>query len=120
MNPINYIKEVRGELTHVSWPTQKQVAAFTALVIGISAVVALFLGVIDVGLQRGLEVVLRGAEDAQVATPPGADTGVDITTSADGTLEIPSPTSTDHIEVDGTLTPTTNTPASALDFNETP
>jgi len=44
---INYIKGVRAELRHVSWPTRKQTINFTLLVIGTSLAVAAFLGFFD-------------------------------------------------------------------------
>lgn len=43
----NYIKDTRGELTHVSWPTRRQAAVFTVIVIVISIAVAIYLGFID-------------------------------------------------------------------------
>jgi len=47
MRFINYIKDTRGELKHVSWPTHRQTIAFTALVILISLFTSLFLGFFD-------------------------------------------------------------------------
>lgn len=44
---INYLKDTRTELSHVSWPTQKQATIFTALVIAISLVTAVYLGLFD-------------------------------------------------------------------------
>ncbi|MDO8590092.1 MAG: preprotein translocase subunit SecE [bacterium] len=44
---INYIKETRGELEHVSWPTRRQSVIFTVVVIVISISVSLFLGFFD-------------------------------------------------------------------------
>ncbi len=44
---IDYIQAVRGELTHVSWPTRNQAVAYTVMVISISLVVAFVLGVFD-------------------------------------------------------------------------
>jgi len=44
---IEFIKETRAELKHVSWPTRKQTINATALVIGLSVVVALILGLFD-------------------------------------------------------------------------
>jgi len=44
---INYLKEVRGEMRHVSWPTRRQVIAYTAVVIAISLVTAFYLGLLD-------------------------------------------------------------------------
>jgi preprotein translocase SecE subunit len=48
MKPLlEYIHVVRGEMTHVTWPTRNQAIAYTALVIGISFGVAFFLGAFD-------------------------------------------------------------------------
>ncbi len=44
---VEYIKAVRGEMTHVTWPTTSQSIAYTALVIGISVFVAFLLGGFD-------------------------------------------------------------------------
>lgn len=44
---LNYIKDTRAELAHVSWPTQKQAVIYTSLVIAISIIVSLFLGFFD-------------------------------------------------------------------------
>lgn len=47
MKLINYIKDTRGELKHVSWPTKKQAIIFTTLVIVISFFTAMLLGFFD-------------------------------------------------------------------------
>ncbi len=44
---INYIKDTRGELAHVSWPTRRQAMIFTIIVILISIFTAVFLGFFD-------------------------------------------------------------------------
>ena len=44
---INYLRETRGELKHVSWPTQKQAISYTIVVMLISIGTGLFLGVLD-------------------------------------------------------------------------
>jgi len=51
---INYLKDTRAELTHVSWPTQKQTLIYTAMVIAVSVFVAIFLGIFDFLFSRGL------------------------------------------------------------------
>ena len=43
----NYFKEVRIEMSKVNWPTKNQTVNYTLVVIGASAVVAVFLGVLD-------------------------------------------------------------------------
>ncbi len=44
---INYFKETKEEMNHVSWPTRHQTIVYTALVIFISVLVAALLGVFD-------------------------------------------------------------------------
>jgi preprotein translocase subunit SecE len=58
MQIINYIKETKGELKHVSWPTKKQATAFTAIVIILSLLVAFYLGLFDFIFSRVLEIVI--------------------------------------------------------------
>lgn len=43
----NYLRDTAAEMKHVSWPTQTQAMVYTALVIGVCAVMALFLGAFD-------------------------------------------------------------------------
>ena len=52
---INYIKDVRGELKHVSWPTKKQSIWFTVTVIVVSLLTAVFLGFFDFIFSLGLD-----------------------------------------------------------------
>lgn len=47
MGFIEYLRDTRGELKHVSWPTRKQALIYSMLVITISAVVAAFTGLLD-------------------------------------------------------------------------
>ena len=44
---INYLKETRMEMSHVTWPTRSQAIAFTGVVIVISIVTAAYLGFFD-------------------------------------------------------------------------
>ena len=44
---IEYIKEAKGELAHVSWPTRSQAIGFTILVIVLSVATAIYLGAFD-------------------------------------------------------------------------
>jgi len=52
---IQYLKDTRGELKHVSWPTQRQTIIFTVLVIIISIITSLYLGLFDFLFTTGLE-----------------------------------------------------------------
>ncbi len=44
---INFLKEVKGEMKHVNWPTRKQTLIYTALVVVISIFVGLYVGLFD-------------------------------------------------------------------------
>ncbi|MBI2046403.1 MAG: preprotein translocase subunit SecE [Parcubacteria group bacterium] len=47
MEILNYFKDTKGEMKHVSWPSQKQTIAFTLIVIALSLLTAAFLGFFD-------------------------------------------------------------------------
>lgn len=55
MKIVEYIKETRAELKHVSWLSRRQAMAYTILVIAVSLAVALFLGVFDYLFTAGLD-----------------------------------------------------------------
>jgi len=58
-NFINYLKDTRAELKHVAWPTQSQAIIYTALVIGISILVAILVGSFDFVFTTGLNWFLN-------------------------------------------------------------
>ncbi|OHA16987.1 MAG: preprotein translocase subunit SecE [Candidatus Taylorbacteria bacterium RIFCSPLOWO2_12_FULL_43_20] len=47
MKIVDYVRETRVEMKHVSWPTKRQAAIYTALVIVISIVIGALLGFFD-------------------------------------------------------------------------
>ncbi len=55
MKLIDYIKDTKGELKHVTWPTRKQTIWFTVLVIAISLFISFYLGFFDFIFSLGLE-----------------------------------------------------------------
>lgn len=55
---LNYIKDTRAELKHVSWPTTHQAVIYTALVIGITVMVSAIVGVFDFLFTRLLNMVI--------------------------------------------------------------
>ncbi|MBI5138924.1 MAG: preprotein translocase subunit SecE [Candidatus Vogelbacteria bacterium] len=50
MSFAEYIKETKGELKHVNWPTRNQTTNYTILVIIISVVVSILLFAFDTGV----------------------------------------------------------------------
>lgn len=47
---INYVRESWGELQKVKWPSREQTIRLTIAVIIFSVVLAIFMGLIDLGL----------------------------------------------------------------------
>lgn len=43
----DYFKDVRAEMRHVSWPSRRTTILYTAVVIGVSLGVAVYLGLLD-------------------------------------------------------------------------
>ncbi len=46
-----FFKEVRVEMSKVVWPTGRQLVAYTLVVILLSVLLAVFLGLLDLGFQ---------------------------------------------------------------------
>ena len=55
----NFLKEVRGELGKVAWSTREEVLGSTFVVITITAILTLFIFVVDILLSRLLNLILK-------------------------------------------------------------
>lgn len=58
-NIINFLKEVREELSKVAWPTREQTIRYTVLVIVVALAVGLFLGGLDYILTWATGILLE-------------------------------------------------------------
>ncbi len=56
---INFLKEVKQELTKVSWSSRQEIIGATGVVITITAIVAVFIGGVDLFLSKLLSMVFR-------------------------------------------------------------
>ncbi len=54
---LNYIRESKGEMHHVNWPTKSQTIVYTAVVITLSIVVAFYLGFLDLIFTKVLSFI---------------------------------------------------------------
>lgn len=83
---MSYIKDTRAEMRHVAWPTQRQTVTYTALVVLVSALVALYIGVFDFAFTKGLEwIVTSGVSPVQTVSTnldQGAPEGLTVEQSA--------------------------------------
>lgn len=58
-NPVTFFKEVRTELSKVTWPKRAVVIKLTIVVIGVSLVVAIYLGGLDYIFAKGIESLIK-------------------------------------------------------------
>jgi len=56
--PFVFLKEVRTELSKVSWPSRAQATRLTLIVIGVFVVAAIFLGAFDLFFTKLTELVI--------------------------------------------------------------
>ncbi len=56
----NYFREVYLETKRVTWPSKKDAMKGTYIVLITVAIAAIFLGIVDVGLAKIIQVLLRG------------------------------------------------------------
>ncbi|NBR34460.1 MAG: preprotein translocase subunit SecE [Rhodobacteraceae bacterium] len=57
-NPIQFIQQVRSEVSKVVWPTRREVLLTTVMVFAMAALAALFFGLVDVIIRFGLQTIL--------------------------------------------------------------
>lgn len=55
---IEYLKDTKGELRHVVWPSRKITITYTVIVIVLSVAVAYFLGLFDFIFSTGLGKII--------------------------------------------------------------
>ena len=58
MNPIQFIQQVRAEVSKVVWPTRREVLLTTVMVFIMAALTAVFFALVDLGIRGGLQLVL--------------------------------------------------------------
>jgi len=57
--PINFLKEVRQELSKVTWSTRHELIDSTIVVIAITVIMGLFIGLIDIFLSKILSLLFK-------------------------------------------------------------
>ncbi len=55
---VRYLRETRGELRKVTWPTRQESQRLTAIVLGVTIAMALFLGILDFIFSRGVQALV--------------------------------------------------------------
>ncbi len=54
-----YFRGVRAELRKVSWPTKKELLNYTAVVVGLSIIVAIIVWILDIIINGGLQLIIK-------------------------------------------------------------
>ncbi|MDD3444343.1 MAG: preprotein translocase subunit SecE [Zavarzinia sp.] len=56
--PIDFARQVRQEVSKVTWPTRKETGITTLMVFIMVVVASLFFLVVDIGLSKAVEFIL--------------------------------------------------------------
>lgn len=51
---LRYLKDIKGEMSHVTWPSRRQTIGYSILVIAISIALAVYLGLFDFLFTEGI------------------------------------------------------------------
>ncbi|HEX7542539.1 MAG TPA: preprotein translocase subunit SecE [Patescibacteria group bacterium] len=55
----NFATDIIDEMKKVSWPSKQETIRLTTIVIIVSLIIGLYVGIIDVSLAKGLEVITK-------------------------------------------------------------
>ena len=58
-NPLQFIQQVRAEVSKVVWPTRREVLLTTVMVFIMAALTAIFFATVDILIRGGLRYVLE-------------------------------------------------------------
>lgn len=58
INPVQFIQQVRAEVSKVVWPTRREVLLTTVMVFIMAALTAVFFALVDLLIRFGLEGIL--------------------------------------------------------------
>ena len=53
-----YLKDSKGEMKKVTWPTRKATLGLTWVVLVVVLIISLYLGVVDLGLSKLIKLIL--------------------------------------------------------------
>lgn len=57
-NPVQFMQQVRAEVSKVVWPTRREVILTTIMVFIMAALTAIFFSIVDLGIRSALEATL--------------------------------------------------------------
>lgn len=57
-NPLQFVQQVRSEVSKVAWPTRREVVTTTIMVFILASLTATFFFIVDLIIRQGLQAVL--------------------------------------------------------------
>jgi preprotein translocase subunit SecE len=57
-NPLQFIQQVRSEVSKVVWPTRREVLLTTVMVFVMAALAAVIFALVDLGIRSALQTLL--------------------------------------------------------------
>ena len=63
VNPLQFIQQVRSEVSKVVWPTRREVMLTTVMVFILAALTAVFFAIVDILIRGGLQYILAASAD---------------------------------------------------------
>lgn len=57
-NPVQFIGQVRAEISKITWPTRREVITTTIMVLIMATICSLFFFLVDLGIRSGLGAIL--------------------------------------------------------------
>ncbi|MHA6326755.1 preprotein translocase subunit SecE [Roseivivax sp. CAU 1753] len=57
-NPMQFVQQVRSEVSKVVWPTRREVVLTTIMVFIMATLTAIFFALVDLGIRGGLQGIL--------------------------------------------------------------
>ncbi len=57
-NPLQFVQQVRAEVSKISWPSRREVLLTTAMVFVMATLTAIFFFLVDLVIRTGLQAIL--------------------------------------------------------------
>lgn len=57
-NPLQFVQQVRAEMSKITWPTRREVIVTTSMVLVMAALTAVFFSIVDLAIRSGLQGIL--------------------------------------------------------------
>lgn len=57
-NPVQFIQQVRSEVSKVVWPNRREVFLTTVMVLIMATLTAIFFAIVDLSIRTGLQAIL--------------------------------------------------------------